>query len=86
MGGADNLSVDFTPHSYYFGCAIRNASAAQPDYFNARGYKWEAYGVNGMTGYLVEFEEDTLKELKAKIKEYWVADAARWKKAHEQTS
>jgi hypothetical protein len=34
------------------------------------GYVWEAYTANGMTGYIDSFHADTLRELKAKIKQY----------------
>jgi hypothetical protein len=66
-----SLYIDFEPHSFYRGFAIRKWDGDGFIYhFNAEGYKWEAYTDNGNTYQVDTLQADTLKELKQKITEY----------------
>lgn len=64
-----SLHISFEPHSWYQGVAIEDCRGEGN---GAGGFVARWYGVtaNGMTGYLVEFEADTLTELKQQIKDY----------------
>lgn len=65
-----SLHLEFEPHSWYMNTAIKD----DRDIAKRNGgmeYRWYAVGLNGMTGYLVEFESNTIKDLKKQIKTYW---------------
>ena len=80
-----SLHLNFEPHSWYKGAAIRdNWGDAGHDQTNldrplekGEGYRWTAYYLDGNSGYIREFNADTLGELKQYIKEYHEAQAAR---------
>lgn len=67
-----SLHIEFEAHSWYFGFAIKhnNQNLAPNVTHKIERYDWYGVTANGMTGYLVEFEADTLAELKRLIKEY----------------
>ena len=64
-----SLYIEFEPHSWYKGVAIEDCRGEED---GAGGFvaKWYGVTVNGITGFLVEFESNTLKELKQQIKDY----------------
>jgi hypothetical protein len=68
-----SLHIDFEPHSWYRGFAIKrnNQNLAPNVTHKIERYDWYAVIANGMTGYLVEFEADTLRELKEKIQDWY---------------
>lgn len=73
-----SLHLDFEPHSWYKGFAIRKWDGdGYLPHFNANSYKWEAYTDNGNTYRIGELSADTLKELKQKITAYHKAIAER---------
>jgi hypothetical protein len=55
-----SLYLEFEPHSWYMGFAIKAKE----------GGLWSAYTDDGNTYTIVEREASTLKELKALIKDY----------------
>lgn len=60
-----SLSLNFDPHSWYMGFAIQ-----LDEYESHSPNKWWGYVDNGITGYIVELNARTLKELKQLIKQY----------------
>lgn len=79
-----SLHLDFEPHSWYMGWAIRDNRTSGHDNSNLErpleaheGYRWSAYTANGMTGYVEETHADTLKELKQQIKQRTEAERER---------
>lgn len=70
-----SLHLEFTPHSWYMDFAIKKwdlSGLSAED--KSQATKWTGYHLNGMTGYIVERNADTLKELKRKIKQYTSAE------------
>lgn len=45
--------------------------------------RWYAVTADGMTGHIVEFESDALKELKQQIKQYRINETARMARLYE---
>lgn len=76
-----SLHLEFDPHSWYMGAAIRDNSATDRKggntWTNIQPKRWSAYYLNGMSGYIVEFEAYTLRELKQQIKDWHKARAER---------
>lgn len=79
-----SLHLEFEPHSWYRGFAIKDNRAQGHDQSNVERsmlnnepYPWSAYTDNGMTGYIVERHADTLVELKKRITEYTLAEKKR---------
>lgn len=66
-----SLSIDFEPHSWYKEFALKKRTTDIPASY------WRAYTANGMTGYIVELEAPTLKELKQLITDYHKRNAER---------
>jgi len=65
-----SLSLNFEPHSYYMGWAIKyHGKMTWDNPGNERGYIWEAFTDDGNTYRILQIEADTLKELKELIKE-----------------
>lgn len=62
-----SLHLEFEPHSWYMGAAIRKSDGV--GIFKGMT-AWKGYYLNGMTGFIVDFEAATLKDLKRKIKAY----------------
>lgn len=67
--------IDFEPHSYYKGFAIRDNEASGYDSANLEnklenGYRYTAYTDDGMTYRVIERNADTLKQLKQQITDY----------------
>lgn len=62
-----SLHLEFTPHSWYMGFAIKD-NRTGPDM-----PKWAAYIDDGNTYRVVEREADTLDELKRNIRDYHLA-------------
>jgi hypothetical protein len=60
-----SLQLNFAPHSWYKGFAIQHRQ------------NWRAYTLNGMTGYIVTLEADTLKQLRQQINEYTTNEQQR---------
>lgn len=70
------MHVNFEPHSWYMGFAIKdNGELTGDNPGNARGYRWEAFIDNGNTYNIDDVEADTLKALKFNIREYHVKKA-----------
>lgn len=61
-----SLHLEFEPHSWYMNAAIKDD---RTDVTNPV-LRWYGVLLNGMTGYLVEFNAPTLTELKRLIKNY----------------
>lgn len=73
-----SLHLEFEPHSWYMGFAIRKWDGeGYKTHFNAENYSWEAYTDDGNTYSIVKLQADTLKELKQRIKEYHRQEAER---------
>lgn len=73
-----SLHLNFEPHSWYKGFALRKWDGDGYKYhFNAEGYKWEAYTDNGDTYRVDTVAADTLRELKQQIREYHVKQAIK---------
>jgi hypothetical protein len=70
-----SLSINFEPLSWYKGFAIGRYAPELPA--NKLDIPYFAVTANGMTGYLVEFEGTTLKELKQQITKYSNNEKAR---------
>lgn len=64
------IHLEFKPHSWYMNTAIKDDRKLAA-HNGGMEYRWYAVAVNGMTGYLVEFESNTLRDLKKQIKNYW---------------
>ncbi len=65
-----SLHLEFEPHSWYMGFAIKKI---RHDIFRRHyitKYTWYGVANNGMTGYIDTLEAETLKDLKKQIKEY----------------
>jgi hypothetical protein len=72
-----SLHLEFEPHSWYKGFAIKRQDLiAGPE--DNQSY-WYGVTPNGMTGFLVEFEAMTLRELKQQITEYNARESKRIK-------
>lgn len=66
-----SLQLDFEPHSWHMGFAIKqNDLEPNKDPNNAKISRWEAYTDDGMTYSIIELEADTLDGLKSEIREY----------------
>lgn len=70
-----SLYINFEPHSWYKGFAIKNNKVSGYDDFNLEnkpidGFKYSAYTDDGNTYSIIERHADTLKELKQLISEY----------------
>lgn len=70
-----SMYLEFDPHSWYMGAAIRDN--ARTDYIGGntathiQPRRWSAYIEDGMVTYsVIELHAHTLAELKSKIKEY----------------
>lgn len=61
-----SLQLEFEPHSWYKGFAIK----LDPKASNEDNWKWYAVAANGMTGFLVEFEDSTLRGLTDQVNGY----------------
>lgn len=72
-----SLSLEFKPHSWYKEFAIKDDRDMQHYPTYQTNLPWYAVTADGNTGYLVEFEADTIKELKTKITEYRTRMAER---------
>lgn len=66
-----SLHLNFEPHSWYMGFAIKKNGADDADapYHEAEA-AWEAYTADGNTYRVVDFEAKTLERLKSKIRQY----------------
>lgn len=70
-----SLHVDFEPYSWYMGFAIEDCRGEQSGLVGPSGKqlmnaRWYGVTADGMTGYLVEREAETLDDLKAQIRDY----------------
>lgn len=65
-----SMHLEFEPHSWYMGAAIKDNRGLLVGMDGYTGHKWNAYFLNGMTGYIVDFEAESLTKLKQQIKEY----------------
>lgn len=79
-----SLHLNFEPHSWYKGFAIRDNRTSGHDQRNlerpleaGEGYRWSAYTDDGNTYRIIERHADTLRELKQHIKEWHKAEAER---------
>lgn len=63
-----SLQLEFEPHSWYKGFAVKlNQHTSREE-----NWKWYAVAVNGLTGFLVEFEDSTLRGLTDQINTYLI--------------
>lgn len=67
-----SLHLEFEPHSWYKGFAIKKTITHLHKQFEGAVYfyNWQAYTDNGNTYQIDELEASTLKELKQLITEY----------------
>jgi len=65
-----SLYINFEPHSYYRGFAIRDCRRELIEDTGELAGVWNAITDNGNTYRTVDLEADTLKELKQLIREY----------------
>lgn len=82
-----SLHLEFEPHSWYMGWAIKREQLDTGEAIGERGHSlagtrkrsslWSAYTANGMTGYVEETHADTLKQLKQQIKQRTLAERER---------
>lgn len=61
-----SLSLNFEPHSWYMGFAIRMDELSSPE----SSWKWLGVIDNGNTYQIDELTADTFEDLKAQIREY----------------
>lgn len=81
-----SMYLEFEPHSWYGGAAIKSNLDIK------RGHKlgymvtprWQGYLLNGMTGYIVDFEAETLKDLKKQIKDWHIKENKRIARLYEE--
>lgn len=71
-----SLSLDFEPHSWYKGFAIRNYRT-ESETHRENAYNWYAYTDNGNTYQVDMLQADTLQELKDAINAYYERQNAR---------
>lgn len=75
------MSMYFEPHSWYRGFAIKDdrndITEEQP---------WQAYGVNGMTGYIVTIGGGTLTECKQRITDWHIKENERIERLYKGVS
>ena len=83
-----SMYLEFKPHSWYRGFAIKhnknNVYMGGGNWYDAAGKKWYAVTANGMSGYLVEIESETLKDLKQQIKQYRVNERKRKERLYKE--
>ncbi len=76
-----SLYINFEPHSWYRGFAIKDdrhdITEQQP---------WQAYGVNGMTGYIVTIGGGTLAECKQRITDWHSKENERIERLYKGVS
>lgn len=75
-----SLSLDFNPHSWYMGAAIKKTEAPKAVRGSNRRptrHTWSAYLEDGMRGHVVDFEADNLADLKQQIKGWTERERAR---------
>lgn len=74
-----SLHVNFEPHSYYKGFAIKKRTLERDVQKDTpiNYYLWQAYADDGMTYNIVNLHATTLQELKARITEYRERENAR---------
>lgn len=66
-----SMYIDFEPHSWYMGTAIKHNIADDSDKpFEENDYEWKGYLENGWNYTIVEFSSSTLKDLKRQIKDW----------------
>lgn len=63
-----SMSLEFEPHSWYMGFAIRDDRAMANN-----GAGWQAYTDNGMTGFIDSLAAISLTDMHKKIREYHLA-------------
>lgn len=63
-----SLALDFEPHSWYMGFAIKRIDTADEE--GKPFTTWDAYIDNGMTYQVDDVQADTLRELKKLIRDY----------------
>lgn len=73
-----SLYINFEPHSWYKGFAIKDNRFTGLYEDNQKVYAdWEAYTDDGNTYRVIKLDADTLTELKNKIREYRKREAER---------
>lgn len=74
-----SMYLEFEPHSCYMGAAIKSNIDIKRGH--KIGYmvtpKWQGYLENGWNYTIIEFESDTLKELKQQIKQWHIKENER---------
>lgn len=71
-----SLYLEFEPHSWYKGFAIKKTDLIAPE--GSMQVYWEAYTDNGNTYRVDSVEAETLKELKQKITEYRLLESQKF--------
>ena len=73
-----SLQLDFEPHSWYYGAAIQKLEVPYTHKgTTTMGHTWRAYYLNGDTGYIVDFESDSLLDIMKQVKVYVTRERAR---------
>lgn len=70
-----SLYIDFDAHSWYMGFAIEDCRGEQSGGVGVSGKplmnaRWYGVTADGMSGYTVDFEAETLAELRSDIRQY----------------
>lgn len=65
-----SMHLEFEPHSWYKGAAIKSNHGILYGMPGYTGTRWNAYYLNGMTGYIIEFAGETLSDIKEQITNY----------------
>lgn len=79
-----SLHLEFEPHSWYRGFAIKDNRKSGHDQSklerplkDSEGYKWSAYTADGNSYSIVEYHADTLDVLKGYISDYRKMEAKK---------
>jgi hypothetical protein len=88
-----SLHLEFEPHSWYMGFAIKNNRNLGHDQYklerelrNNEGFKWSAYTADGNSYSITEYHADTLDLLKGYIREYRKMEAKKFERLYGQKS
>lgn len=74
-----SMYVEFEPHSWYMGAAIKQNKSVLYERLNGNwnASKWSGYLENGWNYTIIEFEADSLKEIRQQIKRYRIQENER---------
>lgn len=91
-----SLHLNFEPHSWYKGFAIKKEEAPTGEHIGRRGHSiagsrrlnttWRAFTDDGNTYQIVELHSSTLKQLKIYITEYRQREAERMARMYSEVN